>query len=289
MSKGKKESEETAVAVKPLGQLTLADTKSGPDHGTATGEDVRDALTGEPRLQNIKVVHQGGVFSMPGDETVKEFTAIIMANTQRNAKFPKAFDDVGEGDDNKPLCFSHDGTNIADDVGEREGTERQATSCAECKLNRNARDRSARNHAFEELNRKQTCNNYVSLVVQLFDDAGTLLDMGYRLDLSNSSFKNWNDYVQGIGTRGRFKPRQVVTKFTLAKESGASGVFSRVKFEKIGAVPEPLWDAIDQRHEGYMALLRRSGFAQEHQGSDAREAAEAAKTATESAGGDAGL
>lgn len=286
------ESDEKALAERDTLALTLDQTKGEEAPGSATGQDVREALTGEPRLQAVKVVHQGGVFNLPGDEAVKKFTGIIVAHTQRNAKFAKSFEEADGDDDNQPVCYSYDGTNIADEVGTREGTERQADSCAGCKLNRNARDRSAREHAFEELERKQTCNNYLSLVVQVFGDDGQLVDIGYRLDLSNSSFRNWNEYAQGIGTRGRYKPREVITEFSLAKDKGPGGIeFCRVEFTKVGVVPAAARPAVDKRHETYMAILRRIGFAQHSEPSDdARDAAKAARKAAEkSAGEEAGL
>lgn len=282
---------EKAIAAPDTLAFTLDEARGEETRGTATGQDIRDALTGEPRLQKIKVVHQGGVFSLPGDETTKKFTAIIVAHTQRNARFDKPYGEGGD-DDNFPICYSYDGTNIADEVGEREGTERQAAACTSCKLNRNARDREAREHAFKELTRKETCNNYLSMVVQIFDADGTLVDIGYRLDASNSSFRNWNDFAQGIGSRGGYKPREVITEFTLVKDKTADGVeYSRIEFAKVGVVPVNARPAIEKRHAVYLGILRREGFTQQESTPDARDAAKAARAAADkaAASGDAGL
>jgi hypothetical protein len=268
----------TAVAL-PAPPTDLASLiGNAEERGSATGADIREQMAGEPRLEQVKVVHAGGMFELPGGDSVKEFSAIVLAATLRNAKFLKPADEVGEDEENRPECFSVDGV-----VPSAASPDRKCATCTGCHFNRAAKDPEARNAAWEKP-RKETCGNFLSLAVLL---PGSTVP--YHLRFSSSAFKAWDTFVQRIGTRGSWLPHEVVAKFTLEKKKNGPNTYSVPVIELVGPIAKEHRAAFAQMREEYLALLRREPLTRgggdgDGYAGDAREAQAAAKAAAQRAG-----
>lgn len=257
-------------------------TKDVQDKGTATGEALRDAMGNvAPALDLVKVKgHGANLFLFPDESKVdgKEgLLGVVVAFTRHNSYFAKPFEDQEKGE--LPPCFSNDAVNIA---GKAE--EPQADSCAVCPRNRDARDRAARDKAWDA-DSKETCHNYLSLAFAL---PGR--DIPVRIRLTRQSFRAWARYVQDIGTvRGRYLPHEVVTLLTLENKKGANAEYSVAGFAFKGALPAEMRGAFAAQSEQYGAILRRDAEREERStdasdtGADAiRQAKERAKQAAQS-------
>lgn len=251
-------SEETAVAKTGGGWGGFGDLdekelmkqleKSGAERGTASADDIRDAMGNVmPTLEQVKVKHGGACIFMFADETkVERLVGSVVAYTFHNSFFDKPFEDREEGE--RPPCFSNDGVSVSPQA---ENVKNEG-GCQTCPFNRDATDKEARELAFAA-KRKETCRNYLSLAVAL---PGR--DVPVMLRLSNTSFKPWAAYVQKIGTEGRFKAHEVVTEFTLVNRKGAGdSEYSVVHFKNLGALPAEIAEQFGQQAENYRALLRR--------------------------------
>lgn len=263
----------------------VADTEAVK--GTATGEDIRDAMGNKvPKLENIVVKHGGVVRYQFPDESLREkFVGVIVAYTYHNSFFGKPFEDREDGE--RPPCSSNDGVNIV-----RDAEDPQCEGgCSTCPKNRSGRDPAIRDAAFK-LDRKEACNNYLSLAVALPGE-----DAPFRLRLSNQSFGPWAEYIQRIGTAGRFLPHEVATRFELVNKKGGGGSdFSVVKLsmaDKEGRpLPPELREAFAKQALNFKALLQRIAQQDEPDegGTTAREAAsEARAEAKKSEGAPAAL
>jgi hypothetical protein len=236
--------------------------------GTATGEGIRDAMGGRsPQLERIKVKHGGAcIIQMPDDERVEELLGVVVAYTYHNSWFSTKFEDHESGE--RPDCYSNDATNIAEQVEDAQAPG----GCRSCPRNRDARDQGARDKAYDGAKESKTyaCSNYLSLAIALPG-----VEVPVHLRLSQSSFRTWAEYVQHIGTRGRFQPHEVATRFTLKNKTGPGGSeFSVVQFEMIDALPAELRAEFTKQQPNYEALLKRSAVDTEREDVSA-EAAEA--------------
>lgn len=273
--------QENAVAPQGLGMGGLGDftaeslvdavSKPGEDapKGTATGEDIRDAMGNKrPKLESIVVKH-GGVarFAMPDGELEEDFVGVIVAYTYHNSFFGKPFEDREDGE--RPPCSSNDGATIVRDAEEPQSD----SGCALCTKNRAGRDPEIRNAAFD-LDRKSACNNYLSLAVALPGQ-----EVPLRLRLSNQSFGAWADYIQRIGTSGRFLPHEVATRFQLKNQNKSGSDFSVLTLEFVGGLPDALRTSFSGQAANYKALLQRTSLDEGGEGGEptAREAATAAR------------
>lgn len=236
--------------------------------GSATADEIRDAMGNViPRLERFKVKHGGACIIVDeGGKKYEELLGVVVAYTYHNSFFDKPFEAHEEGE--RPVCFSRDGVSV-----DTQAEKPQAKDCTICARNRDARDREARNTAFDR-DRKEACANYLSLAVIL---PGR--DIPVQLRLSNSSFKPWAEYVQRIGTQGRFLPHEVATRFRLRNMPGAGGSeFTKVTFELAGALQPGLREAFASQRDGYRALLRREDVQRDEATTGlGREAMEAAK------------
>jgi hypothetical protein len=277
-----KPNEETAVAPRGLGmgglgQFTEDDfvksvTDSEVAHGTAEATDIKDAMGNVmPKLERVKVKHGGAcIFQDEDDNKFEELIGAVVAYTFHNSFFDKAFEDREDGE--RPPCYSNDGVSIA----ARAEAPRCDGGCTVCPLNRDATDREARENAFD-LNRKEACNNYLSLAVAL---PGR--EVPVHVQLSNSSFKPWAAYVQRIGTQGRFKIHEVGTKFTLKNRTGPGGSeYSVVIFDSLGALPTELAASFAAQAPNYRALLRREAEHADADNADAEAAGAVAEAKAE--------
>lgn len=249
----------------------LAQVDESVKQGTATAESIRESMTGDPKLERIKVVHPAALYELPGsDEGVKEFVGVIVAHTRRNAFFEKPIEEAEDGE-NRPTCWSNDGQNIAEGV-----EEPQAERCAVCPRNRAAKLKSAREEAFERP-RKEACGNFVTLAVTVPGAS-----VPYQLQFSQSAFKPWDAYIQGIGTRGSYQTFEVVTRFKLERKMGRGQPYSVPVFECVGPLKADLAAAFRKQNPNYLALIRRAEAQRESASTDeAREAAARAKKAAE--------
>jgi len=268
-------SEKALTSVKSLGDLdekalrALVTQQEGV-RGSATAEDIRDALGGQlPRLEKIKVIAQAGTFKFEDDEIATSLTGVIAAHTYRNARYDTAFEEREEGA--MPDCFSNDGVHVAADV-----EAPKAANCRVCRINRGAPWGSEARQAAFEADRDETCSNYLVLAVSLPG-----VEFPYEVRLSQASFKNWGTYVQRIGSRGRFLPCEVATKLSLSVKHGVAD-YTVCGFEMLGPLPAELATRFRANQENILAALRRSGPRHDDGPSDA-DAARAAKEAVEAA------
>lgn len=275
MSEQEKE-QTTALTAPLLGSDFSGAIAEEPVKGSATAEEIRSDMVGEPRLEPVKVGHSMGVYELPTqEEPVREFVGIIVAATRRNAKFAKTLDEADEGDTNRPECFSVDGV-----VPSNASPDKKSSTCDTCHLNRAAKSQTAREAAWE-LARKQTCGNFLSLAVLLPG-----CSVPFHLRLSQSAFKPWSEYVQRIGTRGNFRYYEVVTKFKLEKRTKAGNTFSVPVFEQVGPLKEGHAKQAGALHQEYLQVLRQEPYSRDGDPSgEASEAVRNAKAAAKAAEG----
>jgi hypothetical protein len=257
--------------------------------GSATGDEIRDAMGNvRPTLDTIKVKgHGANLFQFPDDSKVdgtKGLTGVVVAFTRHNSYFGKPFGEQESGE--MPPCFSNDGVTIPSNAESPE-----SSTCTECPKNRDARERSARDCAFETLKNEgpvKVCNNYLSIAFALPGK-----EIPVRIRFTRQSFKAWAEYVQRIGTEGRYLPHEIVTKITLENVKGAKAEFSVAKFTpvrkdsgEIAALPDEMRDGMESQRGNYRALLQRTAEADEGEASasdDAKQAVADAKARSEAA------
>ncbi len=249
--------------------------------GDATAADIRDGMGNrKPQLESIKVKHQGvNAFHFPDGRKVDGedgIVGVVIAYTYHNSNFEKSFDDHEEGE--QPACWSNDGTNVASEVE----SPRNEGGCQTCPFNRDALDKGAREQAWEDGVEKQTlCSNYLSLAVALPGQ-----DIPQVLRITATSFKAWSIYVQQLGTRGRFRPYQVLTRIKLRNVKRGANENSQAEFDVAGdkfVLPKALQSAFKLQSVSYRSLLRRDA---ELAGpsDEAAHAMDGAKAAADAAG-----
>ena len=241
--------------------------------GSATGDALRDAMgTTRPALEVVKVKgHGANLFQFPDESKVDGkdgLLGVVVAFTRHNSYFDKPFGEQEGGE--LPPCFSNDGATIA---AKAESPQSEG-GCASCPRNRDARDRAARDVAWDR-DRSETCNNYLSLALAL---PGR--DIPVRLRVTRQSFTAWGRYVQDIGTvRGRFLPHEVVTLVTLENKAGPSGEYSVAGFAFKGALPPEMRVGFAQQADQYGAILRRDAESEERDTAASDTGADAIKEA----------
>lgn len=246
--------------------------------GTATGESLRDAMGNQrPTLEQVKIKGHGANLFQFADGTKVDgaagMTGVIVAYTRHNSFFGKPFGQSAPGE--LPACFSNDGETVAP-----KSESPQARGCAGCPLNRDARSAAVRDQAFETLREKgkdAVCTNYLSLAFAL---PGRELPV--RIRFTKQSFRAWGDYVQKIGTNGRFLPHEVATRLKLKNVEGPHGEFSTAVFELVGPLPVELRNGFREQKKAYTALLQRSAEVEDRNesegpSSDAQDALKQAK------------
>lgn len=239
--------------------------------GSATGEDIRDAMGNiRPTLDTVKVKgHGANLFLFPDDTKVAGetgLTGVIVAYTRHNSWFGKPFGEQEKGE--LPQCFSNDGETVSD-----ASASPVASVCSECPRNRDARSRSARDDAFQTLKDSgpvQVCNNYLSIALALPER-----ELPVRVRFTRQSFKAWAAFIQQIGTAGRFLPHEVVTEIKLENVTGGHGEFSVAKFRFVGALPPELREAFEKQRANYRALLQRTAEVDEGEADPGDEAKQA--------------
>jgi hypothetical protein len=299
------QSEETVIApvgleMEGLGDFTVdslrktVQTGEAIEKGTATGADVREAMGNvRPMLEVVKIKGHGANLyqradgkQIPGEVGI---TGVVVAFTRHNSYWDSKFGSTEAGE--LPPCFSNDGLLIA---GNAE-TPQSEKGCASCPRNRDAKQRDAREAAFEAMkNQKedspQTCTNYISLAVMVPGE-----DLPVRIRFTNRSFKPWAAYCQKIGTvEGRLFPHEALTTIKLKNNEGANGEYSTAVFEFEGALTKVMRENFALQRAGYTALLQRAAEAEERDeaSDEARSAQASAKAAAKEAEGsdqDAGL
>lgn len=255
-------------------EKAVKDSAGDVGHGSATAEDIRDAMGNViPKLEKVKVKHGGAcLFQFPDNTKAEELVGAVVAYTFHNSFFDKAFEEREDGE--RPPCFSADGATVSDRA---EGPKH--TDCGTCPRNRDATLKEAREAAFKA-HRKEACNNYISLAVAI---PGR--EVPVQIQLSNTSFKPWAAYIQSIGTQGRFRPHEVATRFKLVNRTGAGGSeYSVCHFELIGALPKDIAASFASQAGNYRNLLRRtSDEASDSEHVEAAAAVADAKAAQEAA------
>ncbi len=267
-----------------LGGLSTTDLLSvvetdGADQGSATGADIREGMGNvRAQLEVVKIKGHGANLFLFGDDSKVDgdvgITGIVVAYTRHNSYFDSPFGETEAGV--LPPCFSNDGVTVAPnaEVAQSEG------GCASCPRNRDAKDPTARNAAFEAFKTQskespEVCTNYISLAVAL---PGR--DVPVRIRFTAQAFKEWARYIQEIGTvRGRFLPHEVVTCITLENRDGGHGEYSVPKFTYKGALPVDLRAQFTAQRDSYRALLQRAAEGEERDASASDEAKSAAASA----------
>jgi hypothetical protein len=258
--------------------LETADERT---RGSATGADIAGDMTGAAKMERIEIQHSAGMYAMPGGEQVKKFNGVILLNQRSNSWFDVGLDEDGDGD-RRPACFAVDAQTPS-----TRSRIKQADSCGSCSRNKDAHDRTARDVAWDRPAKPAidaACGNNLRLCVLV---PGCTVP--YELRLSASSFKAYDAYVQAIGTRGQFRPFEVVTTFTLKVEDGAKkGVkYSKVQFEMLGSLKPAQRQLVAGARETYREVFLAEAQVATDRGtgdvsSEAREAAAAARAAARS-------
>lgn len=244
--------------------------EAGETKGSATGEEIRDALGGMvPRLERIKVIAQAAQFRFEDGTQKGELVGVIAAHTFRNTLFLTPYEQREEG--GRPDCYSNDGVNIADDV-----EEPQAKNCRVCTRNRAAPQGSDARQAAFDRDRDEACSNYLTLALAL-----PRIEIPFEVRLTNRSFKHWATYIQRLGSRGRFLPHEVATRIRLELKHGAAD-YTEAHFEFVGPLPEEVSKAFAQQRDGYRQVLRRSATSESADERD--DAAAAVQQAKKEAG-----
>ena len=235
--------------------LGTAKTTDDAGKGSATAEDIRDAMGNrKPRLERVDIKHHGvNEFRFPDGRKVEGtegFVGVALAHTYHNSNFAKPFDEHEEGE--QPTCWSNDGTTVAPEVE----APLNGGGCPTCPFNRDAQDRSARELAFDNETKQELCSNYLSVAVALPGQ-----DIPLVLRVPASSFKDWATYVQQLGTRGRYRPYEVLTRFKLRNVKKGGNENSVAEFELADAkqyvLPDTLRKAFKVQSVNYRSLLRR--------------------------------
>lgn len=256
--------------------------------GDATAEDILDGMGNrKPTLERIEVKHHGvNEFRFPDSSKVdgtEGFVGVALAHAHHNSNFAKPFDEHEEGD--QPACWSNDATTVAPEVESplNEG------GCPTCPFNRDAPDRDAREKAFDNKERQELCSNYLSVAVMLPGQ-----DIPLVLRVTASSFKAWAAFVQRLGTRGRFRTYDVLTRFKLQNVKKGGNENSVAQFEladpKQYVLPDTLRKGFALQSPKYRSLLRREaglgGPSDEaaHAMNEAKAAAKDAEGSTSEAG-----
>lgn len=265
--------------------VAVAETEA--PKGSATGDDIRDGMGNvRPTLDTVKIKgHGANLFQFPDEskvDGVEGLTGVVVAYTRHNSYFGKPFGEQEKGE--MPPCFSNDGETIPENAGEP-----VTSACSQCPKNRDARQRSARDAAFDTMkeDRDKVCNNYLSIAFALPGK-----EIPVRIRFTRQSFKAWAEFIQRIGTEGRYLPHEVVTKITLENVK-SDFEFSVAKFRSLGALPEEMRDSMNAQRGNYRALLQRTAEADEGEESASDEAkqavADSKKRAKKAAKGDAAL
>lgn len=228
--------------------LEIAKQDNAP--GTATAEDIKDAMgNARPKLELVKVKgHGANLFQREDGSQVlgkDGLVGVIVAFTRHNSWFGKPFGETEQGE--LPRCFSNDGVNIAPNAEDPQSKG----GCTSCTRNRDARDRDAREEAFNQ-DQVGKCNNYVSFALALPGE-----EIPVRLRVTLTGAKNWPAYVQRIGTKGRYQPHEVVTKVTLKNVTRDGNEFSVAEFECVGALPAAMREQFAGHRDMYRAILQR--------------------------------
>lgn len=236
--------------------LQGATTPDKAGTGSATAEGIKDAMGNrKPTLERIDVKHHGvNEFRFPDGQKVDGevgFLGVVLAHTHHNSNFAKPYDEHEEGE--QPACWSNDGSAVASEVEE----PLNAGGCPTCPFNRDAQDKQARDKAWEDGVDKQTlCSNYLSLAVTLPGH-----DIPMVLRVTAASFKNWAAYAQRLGTRGRYCPYEVLTRFKLRNVKKGGNENSVAEFELADpehyVLQDHLRKAFKVQTVNYRSLLRR--------------------------------
>lgn len=238
--------------------------------GSATGDSMREGMGNQrPKLDRVRVIHNGAASFRRGEKLLSELVGVVVAHTFHNTYFDKPYDDRVEGE--RPPCFSNDAVTIAANA---ETPQNPEGGCHTCSRNRDARDGTARRAAFDRPV-EETCSNYFSLAILVpGEEIPVIVQYPY------GSFKSWGEYVQAIGSKGRFRPSEVVTRFKLKNSKNAGGKETSVGvFEFVGPLPAPIREQVAGQVEAYRAVLRREASDGERDASSTTSASDAVRQA----------
>jgi hypothetical protein len=264
----------------------LLDIANSEEKGTATGSDMREAMGNvKPQLEIVKVKGHGANLFQMGDDTQVQgntgLVGVVVAFTRHNSYWDSEYGTTEAGE--LPPCFSNDGASVASNAESPQSEK----GCASCPRNRDAKQKDAREAAFESLKTQtkqspQVCTNYLSVALAM---PGR--DVPVRVRFTAQAFKEWARYIQEVGTvRGRLQPHEVVTHITLDNKKGPHGEFSVPKFAFKGALPMEMRSSFDAQRVQYTGLLRRDAEnegREESASDEARAAASNAKADAEKA------
>lgn len=204
-------SKETAVTTRDEGQYL-------PDAESLGLFDLKANMEGvEPRLPQIKIIHQGRMFEMPDGESVKDFVGVILDMNRVNAWWEIGFDESGGG--SPPQCSSLDGVR-PDPLSEK----RQSDDCASCPQNKFGSDGG----------RGKACKNMKRVHIQLLDQR-----LPIRLTVPPSNLKVLDEYVTMLTSKGM--PYQLVrTKFSLKGVQNKDGIkYSELELSPAEYITDP--------------------------------------------------
>lgn len=210
-------------ADKPQGPANMVHVTSSAVVATedlaGMGFDPNDNMTGvEPRLPQIKILSQAQMFELPGGETVKRFSGIIIDSRRANAYWSKSMSESGAG--NAPDCFSFDGVRP-------HGENPISKVCAACPMNKYGSEPGKNG----ENGLGKACKNMRRIHVLL---DGNILP--FRLTLPPTSLKPHDAYMVDLSNRRRPYPT-VVTEISLAKAKNKGGIeYGQVQMAMAGEI-----------------------------------------------------
>ena len=168
-------------------------------------------------LPIIKVVHQGGLFRFPDEQTVSSFQGVVLLAPRANVYWEKPPDDTGEL--RPPDCASddaiHPNPGIIDPVAE---------SCAKCPYNifgSNPKGGGGK-----------ACRNIRRAVVLCQSAA-----VPYLIGIPATSLKAWKKYLTNLAALGIRHQAVVLTELGLESVKRGAHEWSLFTFKVVGALP----------------------------------------------------
>lgn len=174
---------------------------------------LKDSMEGvQAQLPEIKIIHQGQLFEMPGGETVKIFQGIIIDSHCHNAYWIKSLNEGGEIGD-QPDCYSTDSikpvSECVDFAREHQLGEEEEITCRNCEFNQFDSGKKGRGKA---------CHNMRDIHVIIEGNA-----LPQKIKLSSTNLSRYNKHVASEAGKAIPVICAVVTEFSLSvrKNEGA--------------------------------------------------------------------
>ncbi len=178
--------------------------------------NLQDNIEGvKPKLPDIKIHHQAGMFELPTGAKVETFPAIIIDQFPTNAFWKESFGDSGGG--TPPDCFSMNGR-----TSDPSGENVQSKNCGPCPMN-----------AFGSAGRGKACKNMKRVHV-LIDGSS----YPHRITIPPTSLDAFDQYVTTVTDMG-IAYQLVYTEFSLSSVANKEGIaYSEIKLKIISAIKD---------------------------------------------------